>query len=69
MIKKSKTPPHFRERLVVELVHGGGVKAEVPTHMFEVVACGCEGNFGSDAMASQSGSSDFMFVHEAGNVV
>lgn len=55
--------------LVVVLIHGGGVEADVASDVVEVVAGSGEGDLGSQSMASESSHRDLVFVHETGNVV
>jgi hypothetical protein len=59
----------FGHALVVVLIHGGGVDAEVACHLIEVVARGSEGYLGSQPVASESGHRDPLLVHEASDIV
>ena len=57
------------EGFVVELVHGGGVKSEVAAYMVIVVAGSSKGDLSTDPVASECGGTNFVLVHEAGDIV
>lgn len=59
----------FGHALVVVLVHGCGVDAEVASHLIEVVAGGSKGHLGSQTVPTKRSHGDLLFVHEASDIV
>lgn len=57
------------EGLVIELVHGGAVQAEIASHVLVMVAGSSQGNLGTNTVTSQSGHTNLMLVHKSGNVI